>query len=82
LVPPDIDYMEAPRGRVGYDKRDKRFYLRADLCIRKRRDIVKRVMAALHISPEETAEEADDHYRCAQCLELEWEQEDNIDDED
>jgi hypothetical protein len=35
VVPPEVEYEEPPRGRVGYDKREERYWLRADRCILK-----------------------------------------------
>lgn len=67
IFPSDVDYEEIPRGRVGYYKREERFWLRADRCILKRKDVVRRIMSALSL-PDNTLIEKDDHYRCAACL--------------
>ena len=67
LVPPEVEYEEPPRGRVGYDKREERYWLRADKCILRRKALVSRIMKAMNLPPE-TKIETDYHYRCAQCL--------------
>jgi hypothetical protein len=67
-VPQDVEYEQPPRGRVGYDKREERFWLRADKCILDRKKIVRRILTALNIAPNRVSESQDDHYRCVQCL--------------
>jgi hypothetical protein len=67
LVPDTVEYLEIPRGRVGFYKRDEKFWLRADRCILKRKDIVRRIKAAMNL-PENVVMETDDHYCCAVCL--------------
>jgi hypothetical protein len=67
LVPPEVEYEEPPRGRVGYDKREERFWLRADRCILRTPKLVSKILKQLHL-PADTTIETDPHYRCAQCL--------------
>jgi hypothetical protein len=67
LVPPESEYEEFPRGRVGYDKREERFWLRADRCILKKKALVSRIMKVMNL-PADTKIETDYHYRCARCL--------------
>jgi len=69
VVPQGIEYEEPPRGRVGYNKREERFWLRADKCILGRKAIVRRILIALNITPDRVSESRDDHYRCTRCLE-------------
>jgi hypothetical protein len=68
LVPPEIEYEEPPRGRVGYDNREERFLLRADRCILKKKALVIRIMQAINLPSSKTLTEKDDHYQCEVCL--------------
>jgi hypothetical protein len=68
LVPYDLEYDQPPRGRVAFDTREQRFFLRADRCILRKRQVVRRIMIALHLPPDLTATGRDDHYRCTVCL--------------
>ena len=67
VVPPEVEYEEPPRGRVGYDNREERFWLRADRCILKKKVFVSRIMRAMNL-PACTKTEKDDHYQCEVCL--------------
>lgn len=67
-VPSEVEYEEAPRGRVLFDKRRERYVLLADLCIRNNQRLVNRIMARLHLPPKQTDVDTDDHYRCSKCL--------------
>jgi hypothetical protein len=67
LVPPEVEYEENPRGRVGYDKREERFWLRADSCILKKKALLNRIMKVMRLPPE-TKTETDPHYCCSVCL--------------
>ena len=69
VITPEVEYEEPPRGRVGYDKRQGRFFLRADKCILNNKALVTKIIAALNLPPRRTSTELDPHYRCAQCLE-------------
>jgi hypothetical protein len=68
LVPPEVEYEEPPRGRVGYDKREGRFWLRADRCILKKTALVGRIMKVMNLPSSKTQTENDDHYQCEVCL--------------
>jgi hypothetical protein len=67
-VPAEVEYEEPPRGRVVFDRQEKRFHLMADKCILGRRDVVGRLMAAMNLPPGKTTEGRDEHYRCHECL--------------
>ena len=78
-VPTGVEYEEAPRGRVVFDRREDQFYLLADKCILHRPEVVQRIMESLHL-PMGTKLGADAHYRCFACLygnevEDDWEME-------
>jgi hypothetical protein len=68
VVPPESEYEENPRGRVGYDKREERFWLRADRCILQKKALVSRIMRVMNLSSSKTQTEKDDHYQCEVCL--------------
>ena len=68
----EIEYEEPPRGRVVFNKRTQRFDLYADRCILKRKAVVKRIMEAMHLPPNQTNVGTDGpfgHYKCLTCLE-------------
>ena len=67
-VPAEVEYERPPRGRVVFDERGQRFTLYADKCILSRRDVVGQIMDAMHLPPEKTTEDRDEHYRCFECL--------------
>ena len=67
VVPPEVEYEEFPRGRVGYDKREERYWLRADRCILKKKALVSRIMKVMNL-PADTKIETDPHYCCSVCL--------------
>ena len=66
-VSPDMEYEEAPRGRVMYNTKTRRFTMLADRCILKRRDMVAKIMSEMKL-PRNTATDTDSHYRCLACL--------------
>jgi len=66
-VPRDTDYEELPRGRVTFNTRTQRFTLFADACILRKKDVVAKLMSAMHL-PDDTALSTDEHYRCFRCL--------------
>jgi hypothetical protein len=66
-VPPEVEYEEPPRGRVGYYPKEERFVLRADHCILAEKNAVRRIMKAMNLPPNTTME-PDPHYRCSRCL--------------
>jgi hypothetical protein len=71
VVPVDLEYEEPPRGRVLFDRRRDRFLLLADACILRRRDLVRQIMARMHLPAAKTDIDRDAHYRCKEkCLTL------------
>ena len=67
VAPREIPYEDVPRGRVNYLDATGRFPLLADKCIIKRKQLVRRIMAALCL-PKGTAVLRDLHYKCAVCM--------------
>src|SRR5690242_1185265 len=45
VVPPEVEYEEAPRGRVVYHRRLETFTLLADKCILDRKNVVRRIIS-------------------------------------
>jgi hypothetical protein len=70
IAPIDMEYEEAPRGRVMYDTKIRRFILLADRCILRDQNTVSKIMSEMNL-PKETAMVTDSHYRCAVCLNTE-----------
>jgi hypothetical protein len=68
IAPNDMEYEEVPRGRVMYDTKIRRFKLLADRCILKRKDLVRKIMAAMNLTGKNIDKGTDSHYRCATCL--------------
>jgi hypothetical protein len=66
-VPADMEYEEAPRGRVVYNAKRDQFTLLADSCILKDKNLVGAITAELNL-PSNRRTGADDHYRCLGCL--------------
>jgi hypothetical protein len=64
----DIEYEEPPRGRVVYNLRTEEFVIYADRCILRRKLIIRRIMAAMHLLSRTTEVKTDAHYRCQSCL--------------
>jgi hypothetical protein len=67
IAPGDMEYEEAPRGRVMYDTKTGRFTVLADTCILQDQNLVMKLMSEMNL-PEETATDTHSHYRCAACL--------------
>jgi hypothetical protein len=68
IAPLNMEYEEAPRGRVMYDTKTRRFTLLADRCILKRKDLVGKIMSAMNLTGKNIDKGTDSHYRCADCL--------------
>jgi hypothetical protein len=69
VVPSDVEYDEVPRGRVGFDTRERKFYVFADACIMKDPQMIDRIKRDLNLSPADTAPtKLDSHYRCPGCM--------------
>jgi hypothetical protein len=66
-VPKDSHYEEHPRGRVNFNTKAKQFNLLADMCILRKKNVVKKLMQLMHL-PGDTILSADEHYRCFRCL--------------
>ena len=67
MVPSEMEYEEAPRGRVMYATRTRQFTVLADRCILKRTDLLAKVKKVMHL-PKSTKIGEDSHYRCFDCL--------------
>jgi hypothetical protein len=67
-VPSDIEYEEAPRGRVIYNANTGRFSFLADKCILRDKIMLTKIMSELHLPSENTDKGTDAHYRCSSCL--------------
>jgi hypothetical protein len=65
---PNCEYEEFPRGRVAYHTKSGKFTLLADNCILSQKDVVGKILSALHIPPKEIEMGTDSHYRCFRCL--------------
>ena len=66
-VPRDVEYEDAPRGRVVYNTRTRQFTLFADRCISRSKRLVARIVYKLNL-PKDTKVRHDEHYRCAKCM--------------
>lgn len=66
-APSEMEYEEAPRGRVMYTTRTRQFIFLADRCILKRTDLVAKIKKEMHL-PKSTKIGEDSHYRCFDCL--------------
>ncbi len=66
-VLPEMEYEEAPRGRVMYNTKTGQFTLLADRCILGRKEVVARIKSELRL-PTNTKLDTDSHYRCFACL--------------
>jgi hypothetical protein len=66
IAPRDMEYEDAPRGRVMYNAKTKRFSLLADRCILKDKKLVQEIMTALGLT-KTTEIRTDEHYRCFRC---------------
>jgi len=67
-VPAEMEYEEAPRGRVMYNTKTQRFTLLADRCILKDKGIVSKIMSEMNLLNKNTDKGTDSHYRCFACL--------------
>jgi hypothetical protein len=67
-APPEMEYEEAPRGRVMYNTRTRRFTLFADKCILKDKRLVSHIVSKLNLPSKNTDSGTDSHYRCFACL--------------
>ena len=67
-VPRDMEYEEAPRGRVIYNAKIGRFSFLADKCILRDKIMVTKTMSELNLPNKNTDRRADARYRCSICL--------------
>jgi hypothetical protein len=67
-APPEMEYEEAPRGRVMHNTKTRRFTLLADKCILKDKRLVSHIVSKLNLPNKNTDRETDSHYRCFTCL--------------
>jgi len=67
LVPVEVDYEEAPRGRVVYDTVQGRFVIFADRCILGNKAVVREIIKEMNL-PNAVETNEDSHYRCCVCL--------------
>ena len=67
-APREMEYEEAPRGRVMYNAKGQRFTLLADKCILKDKRIVSKIMSEMSLPSKNTDKGTDSHYRCFACL--------------
>src|SRR5438552_17650634 len=67
-APHEMEYEEAPRGRVMYNMKIRRFTLLADKCILKDKRIVSKIMSEMNLPSKNTDKGTDSHYRCFTCL--------------
>ena len=62
----DVEYEEAPRGRLTYDTKAKKFQMLADRCIVKNKALVEQIKKELRL-PKRISLGTDSHYRCPRC---------------
>ena len=67
VVPKEVEYEEASRGRIVFNVKTKQFTLMADKHILADSSVVKKILAELNL-PRATKLDSDYHYRCAVCL--------------
>lgn len=71
-VPKEMEYEEAPRGRVVFNRKSGRFMLYADRCILDRKAVVTLIKKLMHLPSDRTDVGTDGHfghYRCYRCQE-------------
>jgi len=76
FVPQDVEYDEVPRGRIGYDTKERKFYVFADACIKKDERMMDRIERDMNLPSADTAPpKLDSHYRCTGCVKSKKERE-------
>ncbi len=69
IVPTDVEYDEVPRGRVGYQTQERKFYVFADACIKKDSHMMDHIERDMKLPSADTAPpKLDSHYRCPGCM--------------
>ncbi|MGB2677581.1 MAG: hypothetical protein WAN12_10920 [Candidatus Acidiferrum sp.] len=66
-VPLEMEYEQAPRGRVVFDRTSDTFTILADKCILRRKDLIASIKSELNL-PKSARLSSDYHYRCFTCL--------------
>lgn len=67
-VPTDVEYDEIPRGRVGFDTKQRKFSTFADPCILKDKRVLNRIQQLLKLPlADSLPPQLDSHYRCPRC---------------
>lgn len=68
IVPREVEYDEVPRGRVGYQTKQDKFYLFLDPCIMANQEMVDQIKRELSLPSADTVPPAlDAHYHCPGC---------------
>ena len=68
FVPRDVEYDEVPRGRVGYDKKERKFYIFLDKCIRNNPRVTDKIERDFSLPASNTVPpKLDSHYVCPGC---------------
>jgi hypothetical protein len=68
IVPSEMEYEEAPRGRVMFDTKKRQFTMLADRCILRDKGVLRKIMSVMSLPSKNTDKGTDSHYRCFACL--------------
>jgi len=68
IAPIEIEYEDAPRGRIVYNTRTQRFMILADRCILGDNVMLARIISVMNLPNRNTDKGTDSHYRCSVCL--------------
>lgn len=66
-VPRTVEYDEVPRGRVGYNVKNRTYYLFLDKCIMENQRMVDKIFSYMHLPSQGTKVQRDSHYVCPGC---------------
>jgi hypothetical protein len=66
-VPLEMEYQEAPRGRVMFGVKTRRFTLLAEKCILRNEKVVKEIMSVMNLPSQKINIDTDGHYLCHAC---------------
>ena len=69
FISSDMEYEDAPRGRIVFNAGTGQYILYADMCIRKRSNVVRKILHDFALPENGTVLSGDEHYRCRVCLE-------------
>jgi len=68
IVPQEVEYDEVPRGRVGYQTKEGKFYVFLDPCILANQKMVDQIKRKLNLPSADTVPPTlDAHYHCPGC---------------